>query len=52
LDAETSNASITLDLPVTVESYDSKRQVHGALNGGGPELSIHTTNGSIHVRGS
>jgi len=52
LDAQTSNASITLDLPVTLQGYDSKRQIHGALNGGGPELSIHTSNGAIHVRGT
>jgi DUF4097 and DUF4098 domain-containing protein YvlB len=52
VDAETSNASIKLELPVTMQEYDSKRHVRGALNGGGGELSIHTTNGSIRIRGS
>jgi predicted DNA-binding protein with PD1-like motif len=51
--AETSNASITLDLPVTVQKYESKgQQIRGALNGGGPELSVHTTNGAIRLKGT
>jgi Putative adhesin len=52
LDASTTNGGITLDLPVTMQGYDSRRQVRGALNGGGPELSVQTTNGGIHIRGS
>jgi len=52
LDASTTNGGITMDLPVTVQGYDSRHQIHGALNGGGPELSVQTTNGGIRIRGT
>ncbi len=51
VDASTSNGSITLDLPTEVEGSHSKTEVRGAMNGGGPEMSIRTTNGGIHIRG-
>jgi hypothetical protein len=51
LDAGTTNGGITLNLPVQVQGYQSKTEVRGTLQGGGPEISIHTTNGGIQVRG-
>lgn len=51
LDASTSNGGITVDLPVTVQGYQSRSRFAGTLNGGGPDLSIHTSNGSMSVRG-
>jgi Putative adhesin len=51
LNASTSNGGIMLDLPVTVQGYQSRSQLSGKLNGGGPELSLHTSNASLRVRG-
>jgi Putative adhesin len=47
--AETTNGSIRSDLPVTTRSF-SRRELHGTLNGGGVQLGLHTTNGSIEIR--
>ena len=49
--AETTNGSIRTDLPVTTKSF-SRRELHGTMNGGGAELGLYTTNGSIEVRSS
>jgi len=51
LDANTNNGSIKLDLPVTVQGDAGRNAVRGTLNGGGPQLSLRTTNASIHIRG-
>ncbi len=51
VDASTSNGSVTVDLPNDVQGSHSKTEVRGAMNGGGPEMSIRTSNGSIHIRG-
>ncbi len=51
LNASTSNGGITLDLPVTVQGYQSRSQVAGKLNGGGAELSHHTSNAGLHLKG-
>ncbi len=47
--AETTNGSIRSDLPVTTHSF-SRRELRGTLNGGGAQLDLHTTNGSIEIR--
>lgn len=49
LDASTSNGGITLDLPLTLQGASSNTRIRGALNGGGPEVSIRTSNASIRV---
>jgi hypothetical protein len=51
LDAGTSNGGIQLDLPVMVQGSQGRSRVHGALNGGGPEVSVHTSNGHIRLSG-
>jgi hypothetical protein len=39
-----------VDQPVTVSSMHGRRkEIHGAVNGGGPTLSVHTTSGSIRI---
>lgn len=51
VDAGTSNGSINSDLPVLTSSTD-RHSLRGTINGGGTaELSLHTTNGSIEIRG-
>lgn len=47
--ADTTNGSIHSDLPVTTKSF-SRRELRGTLNGGGVQLELHTTNGSIEIR--
>jgi len=50
LDARTTSGGIDIDHPLTVSSIHGRhREVHGAVNGGGPTVSIETTSGSIHV---
>ena len=49
LDASTSNGGISMDLPLTVQGVISNTRIRGALNGGGPEVSIRTSNASIRV---
>jgi DUF4097 and DUF4098 domain-containing protein YvlB len=50
LDASVTNGSITVDFPVTLQSLKgSKKHIEGKIGQGGPELSLHTTNGSIHL---
>ena len=48
VDAETTNGSIHSDLPVSTKDF-SKHAVRGTLNGGGPQLTLHTTNGSVEI---
>ncbi len=49
LSAGTTNGRVTLEFPN--ENTDGGADVRTALNGGGQELSVHTTNGAIHLRG-
>jgi hypothetical protein len=50
LDASTRDGHISLGLPVAVQGNIGKTQVRGTMNGGGPALTIHTGDGSIHIR--
>ncbi len=48
--AETTNGHITLDFPVTVKNLSqSKHRVEARIGEGGPEIELHTTNGSIRI---
>jgi len=49
IDAVNTNGSIESDLPVTTVGTHSKHELHGTMNGGGPELRLRTTNGSIRI---
>jgi len=48
-DASTSNGHVTMDLPG--EGSRGESEARTALNGGGREVSVRTTNGAIHIRG-
>jgi DUF4097 and DUF4098 domain-containing protein YvlB len=50
LDAWTSDGRINLDLPIEVNGQQEKHHVRGKLHGGGPNLQVHTSNGSITLR--
>ncbi len=49
LDVWTSDGHITLDLPVMVQGTQTRERVRGRLNGGGPLLEVHTSDGSVHI---
>jgi DUF4097 and DUF4098 domain-containing protein YvlB len=49
LEVATSDGSVDCQLPLSVNSYNSKHQLHGHLNGGGPSFTIHTSDGSVTI---
>jgi DUF4097 and DUF4098 domain-containing protein YvlB len=47
--AHTTNGSVSTDFPVTVRGGFLSKELEGTINNGGPEIRLHTTNGSIHI---
>lgn len=48
--ARSTNGSITVDFPVTIQgTISSRHRVEGRIGGGGPAIELETTNGSIRV---
>ena len=52
IEASSGDGRITTDIPLTMEGVMSKSKVHGKMNGGGSTLTIHTGDGSIHLKQS
>jgi DUF4097 and DUF4098 domain-containing protein YvlB len=52
VDLHTGDGHIDVDMPVTTEGKIRTNDIHGKLNGGGSLLTIHTGDGSIHLRKS
>jgi DUF4097 and DUF4098 domain-containing protein YvlB len=50
VDASSSDGHVTSDIPITVVGETNKTRVRGKLNGGGQPLTIHTGDGSIHLK--
>jgi DUF4097 and DUF4098 domain-containing protein YvlB len=50
VDLHTGDGHIDLDMPVTTEGKIRENEIRGKLNGGGNFLTIHTGDGSIHLR--
>jgi DUF4097 and DUF4098 domain-containing protein YvlB len=50
LEVHTGDGRITSDLPITVSGSLDHSSLRGTLNGGGPTLSIHTGDGSVHLK--
>jgi hypothetical protein len=50
VDAKTSGGRVSTDFPITMQGEISKRQLRGKINGGGPQLHLKTSGGSIHVK--
>ena len=48
IEASTSGGRVTSDLPVTTTQF-GRNDLRGAIGGGGPPISLHTSGGSIHV---
>ncbi len=49
LDAKTSGGRVVCDLPLKVAGRFSKKEIHGAVNGGGPKVTMRTSGGSIRL---
>ena len=49
LDAKTSGGRVICDLPLKVAGKFSKKSIHGAVNGGGPKVTLRTSGGSIRL---
>jgi hypothetical protein len=50
VDASTSGGSIHTDFPVKIQGKISNRVLKAQINGGGPELYLHTSGGSIYIK--
>ena len=50
IEASSGDGRITTDIPITTEGVMSKSKVRGKMNGGGSTLTIHTGDGSIHLK--
>ncbi len=50
IEASSGDGRISTDIPITMEGIISKSRVHGKMNGGGSTLTIHTGDGSIHLK--
>jgi DUF4097 and DUF4098 domain-containing protein YvlB len=50
LDIHTGDGRITSDLPITLSGSLDHSSLRGKLNGGGPTLSVHTGDGSVHLK--
>jgi hypothetical protein len=50
IEASSGDGRITTDIPITMDGVISKSHIHGKMNGGGSTLTIHTGDGSIHLK--
>jgi DUF4097 and DUF4098 domain-containing protein YvlB len=50
LDAVTSAGGVRSDLPVSVRQAEGRSSLKGPVNGGGPEVHLRTSGGSIQIR--
>jgi hypothetical protein len=50
LDASTSGGGVDSELPVTITGKASRSRLVGPVNGGGPEMRLRTSGGSIRVK--
>lgn len=50
INAKTSGGRIHTDFPMTIKGKIDKRSLSGNINGGGPELYLRTSGGSIYIR--
>jgi len=51
LDARATGGRVSVDIPVTNQEAEGKSKLAATVSGGGPDLTLRTTGGSIHVRG-
>ena len=49
VNAGTSGGRVRTEFPVTIRGEISKRKLQAKINGGGPELYLRTSGGSIYL---
>lgn len=50
IEASSGDGRITSDIPITMDGVMNRSRIHGKMNGGGATLTIHTGDGSIHLK--
>jgi len=50
LNAQTTGGRVYTDFPVAIRGKIDKRSLDGKINGGGPEIHLRTSGGSIYIR--
>jgi hypothetical protein len=50
LEGRTTHGSATCELPLDQVDEQSRKELRGRVGQGGPLFSLHTTNGSAHVK--
>ncbi len=50
LDAKTSGGRVRVDFPVTLQGDIKSHQLQAELNGGGPQIYLRTSGGSIYIK--
>ena len=50
VNAGTSGGRVYTEFPVTIQDEINKRSLKAKINGGGPELYLHTSGGSIYIK--
>lgn len=50
IDAHSSGGHVDTDIPVTVQGEIGRSTLKAKINGGGPELYLRTSGGSIHIK--
>lgn len=50
IDARTTGGRVNSDFPISLEGRIGKRAITGRMNGGGPELYLRSSGGSINLR--
>ena len=49
VDASTSGGHVSTDFPITVQGKLQSSKLKGEINGGGPQLYLRTSGGSIDI---
>lgn len=49
INAETSGGGVTCDFPITTTQFGNGNHLQGTIDGGGAQISLHTSGGSIHI---
>ncbi len=51
VDARSSGGGVSSELPITIRGRIDRHALHGTINGGGPELYLRSSGGSIRILG-
>lgn len=51
LDVSSRDGAVSVEMPVSVQGMQSKSVIRGTLNGGGPLLTVHSSDGSVRLDG-